>query len=56
MDKVYEYQYWLTYLADGSFDKDQQLRKWLDEGYKPLREVNVANTGYILLVLSRPKV
>lgn len=54
MDKKYEYKYWLTNLGDGKFDAvDKQLSSWLKEGYKPLREVNVGNTGYVLFVLSK---
>lgn len=55
-DKKYEYHYWLSYLGDGQFNQvDSQLTKWLNEGFKPLREVNVGDSGYILFVLSRQK-
>jgi len=54
MDKKYTYKYFVTYLGDGSFnDKhDVELGKLLKEGYKPLRETVIGNSGYVLFVLS----
>lgn len=53
-EKKYEYKYWLTNLGDGKFDNiDKPLGGWLKDGYKPLREVNIGNTGYVLFVLSK---
>ena len=53
--KKYKYEYFVTYLGDGAFNKpaDSQLRKWLDDGYKALREVVIGNSGYVLFVLSK---
>lgn len=56
-EKVYEYKYFVTYLADGSFNQknDVELGKLLADGYKPLRETPIGNSGQVIFVLSRVK-
>jgi hypothetical protein len=52
MNDKYTYKYHIEYLADGLFKVDT-LGKLLADGYKPLREVNIGETGYILFILSK---